>query len=153
MAYAAAAISTFTNLYYGECYPRTNHSVVASYWIPSGIGTVRVRCSCGGAVSPNPPPSFGPGPIGGTQTFTITHNGTGPGHTIITDIVVGTTTYPGDEVTVSIGDPCPVGVRTEKEYAEGFPIVDSKVAPSGVFNGKFGNAVHLLVEDPPVIGP
>jgi len=78
-------------------------------------------CCCG-AVIPNSPPWFGPGPIGDNQTFTITHSGTGAGQTIITDIVVGKTTYLGDEITVSICDPCPVSVRAEKEYAAGAPV-------------------------------
>jgi hypothetical protein len=108
-------------------------------------GTVVLTCSCGVLVAPSSVPAPG---ASGEASFTLTHPGAGPGHTITAQLKHGqTVVFTAPVSDVGVGDPCPIVIVGGEGFSYGLPLVSKTAELHGTFDANKGDEVVLLVEE------
>jgi hypothetical protein len=134
-----------TNVYPGDCIP-----LIAGIQVDYSNESVeegKVGLGCGGAQAP-PDQNVGKGTTG-TLTFKLEHPATGAGHTLSAALKGKGVQVPDSVSPVNVGNPCPIKFDPLLPPApNGMPSQDPNKPSSGTFEIKYGDQIHLMIEDP-----
>jgi hypothetical protein len=139
--------TTISDVGSGDCLPLTRVINIIASNGSQAPATLTLSCCASATIVPS---SFTvpAGASGVSVAFTITHVGPSTGHTITVSLTQGATLLSSDEVTVSIGNPCPIEIEAMELVNYGPPLVTAGAALSGKFDKGKGNRITLLVEEP-----